>query len=127
MDLTSAVAATHTTVSGISPAEPSDLESTHLPGSPCESRDSLSPPLGEPCLPIDPLETSVEEPAVDALPPSIADEAQGDGSPAHEIVDVAEPQILSSLEEPAEPQDEAPAHHCEHEDEEEEAEEPPLE
>lgn len=131
MDLTSTLASTdHLSDSGVPLAEPSHLESTDLLGSLCESTDSPSPPLGALSLPTEPVEPPAVDPPcqpnIDLLPSLIADEPTVDDSPAQAIVDAAEP-VLSSVEEPAEAQDEAPAHDCGHESDEEEPEEPPLE
>ncbi|XP_078120791.1 Golgi reassembly-stacking protein 1a [Sander vitreus] len=133
MDLTSALASTDTlSDSGVTPAEPSHLV-TDLPGSLCESSDSLSSPMRELSLPIESLESPAEPsvPAevpscpspVDLLQSSAVDEPMAADSPAQAIEDAAGP-----AEEPAEPLDMAPAHHCSHEsDGKEPEEEPPLE
>ncbi|CAK6952051.1 Golgi reassembly-stacking protein 1a [Scomber scombrus] len=132
MDLSSALDSTdNLSDSGVPPAEPSDLESTDLLSSIGEPSDSPSPPTDdlEP-----PAEDPPSPPAVDLLPSSFADdEPSVDDSPAEADADAAEPVTLSSaeeavrLEEPAEPQDEAPAQQCGHESDKEEPEEPPLE
>ncbi|XP_029309128.1 Golgi reassembly-stacking protein 1a [Cottoperca gobio] len=117
MDLSAALASTDTLSDS---AEPSHLVTESTPGSLCEASDSQSPPMCESSLPVEspdpPAEPSVpaEEP-----PPSPVDHLQDD-SPATE-----------PAEEPAEPLDVAPAHHCSHESheshEEDPEEEPPLE
>ncbi|XP_054623912.1 Golgi reassembly-stacking protein 1-like [Dunckerocampus dactyliophorus] len=91
------------------------LHSTHLQDSLCESSSSPSPPLGAPCPFLDPLEPSNQQPppcshATDDLPPWLPGEPQVDDSPSQGIED-------------AQPKDESPAHHCEHEDNEDEPQE----
>ncbi|XP_070774601.1 Golgi reassembly-stacking protein 1a [Enoplosus armatus] len=138
MDLTSFHASTDTlSDSGIPAAETSHLvtESADLPGSLCESSDSPSPPLGSLSLPESP-EPPAEPPAeptvpaedpprpspVDLLQSSTVNEPMADEFPAQAVEDATGP-----AEESAEPLDMAPAHHCSHESDEEEPEEPPLE
>ncbi|KAM9844728.1 Golgi reassembly-stacking protein 1a [Aulostomus maculatus] len=124
MDLTSALASAQTSDSDV---PPSLLESANLPSSLCESSSSPSPPMGALSLSIDALDPSAEEPAgpaaIDLPPASITDESALDNSAAQDVADAAEPHVLSSSEELDEPQEEAPAHHCEHDSHEEEPEE----
>lgn len=135
MDLTSALASNDTlSDSGVPPAEPSHLitESTDLPVSLCESSDSPSPPVGELALPVESPEPPAEPPVPAEDPPclsptdlfqlSAASESMADDSPAQAAENATGP-----AEESVEPLDVAPAHHCSHESDEEEPEEPPLE
>ncbi|KAM7378874.1 hypothetical protein PAMP_004468 [Pampus punctatissimus] len=128
MDTSTLASTDNLSDSGIPTAESSHLEYTDLLGSLCESSDSQSPPTGALSLPTEPLEPPAEDPpsplSVDLLPSSIADESTADDSPTRAIIDAAEPHVLSSVEKPAEPQDEAPAHHCGHESDEQQPEEP---
>ncbi|KAA8578430.1 hypothetical protein FQN60_016326, partial [Etheostoma spectabile] len=113
MDLTSALASTDTlSDSGVTPAEPFHLV-TDLPGSLCESSDSLSSPMCELSLPVESLESPAEPSVPAEVPscPSPVDLLQSSAdSPAQAIVDATGP-----AEEPAEPPNMAPAHHCSHE------------
>ncbi|XP_051282607.1 Golgi reassembly-stacking protein 1a [Dicentrarchus labrax] len=140
MDLTSALASDDTlSDSGIPPAEPSPPESTDLPASLCESSNSPSPPLGALSLPVESPEPPVESPKppvespvpvedppcpspVDLLQSSAVNESTAGDFPAQAINDET-----GRAEESAEPLDVAPAHHCSHESDEEDPEQPPLE
>lgn len=131
MDLTSALASNDTlSDSGIPTAETSYLvtESSDLPVS--LSSDSPSPSMGALSLPVDSSEPPAEPsvPAEDPPCPSPVDLLQSsavesvvDDSPAQAIEDATGP-----MEECSEPLDTSPAHHCSHENDEEEPEEPPL-
>lgn len=135
MDLTSALASTDMSNSGVPPAEPSHLltESTDPSGSLCEPGDSPSPPVSLPVESLEPpAEPSVpaEDPplhsSVDLLQSSAGEESMADDSPAQAIDEAPAP--AEKPAEPLEPLDVAPAHHCSHEiDEEKPEEEPPLE
>ncbi|XP_071758271.1 Golgi reassembly-stacking protein 1-like isoform X1 [Centroberyx gerrardi] len=135
MDLASALASTDTlSDSPIPPVEPSHpvTESTALPSSPCDSgetpgptTDAASPPSESPEPPAEPPVPAVDPPCpppVD-LPPQAADESSLDDSPGQAIADAAEPDVISSAEQAAEPQPAVPAHQCDHEDDGEEADE----
>ncbi|XP_054482790.1 Golgi reassembly-stacking protein 1-like [Anoplopoma fimbria] len=138
MDLNATLASNDTlSDSGFLPAEPAHLvtESTDPPGSLCESSDSPSPPTHDSSLPVEsPPEPPAADPSVPAEEPpcpspvvllqsSAVDEPTLDDSSAQAIEDATWP-----VEEPAEPLDVDAAHHCSHEnDEEEPGEEPPLE
>lgn len=127
MDLTSALTLSDTVPEpGISAAEPAHAltESPDVPAPLSESNDSS--PINASSLPVEPpTEPSVciEDPPctsspVDLLQASAESELMADTSPAQVVEDETGP-----AEESAEPPDEAPAHHCSHESDEEEPEE----
>lgn len=127
MDLTSALTLSDTVPEpGISAAEPAHLltESTDVPAPLSESNDSS--PVNASSLPVEPPtapSVCIKEPActsspVDLLPASAESESMADTSPTQVVEDETGP-----ADESAEPLDEAPAHHCSHESDEEEPEE----
>ncbi|KAM3866085.1 Golgi reassembly-stacking protein 1-like [Diretmus argenteus] len=135
MDLVSALTSTDTPSDlPLPPIEPSHpaAESAAPPDSACDSNEMPDPPVDAVCPPSESPEPPAEPPVpavdppcpppVDLLPPQAADESSVGDSPSPLIQDAAEPDVVSSAEQPAEPQPELPAHQCGPEDDGEEPE-----
>ncbi|KAM4605555.1 Golgi reassembly-stacking protein 1a [Polymixia lowei] len=135
-DLASALDSTVTmSDSPIPPVESSHLltEPTALPSSPIDSSETSGPPFDANYSPLASLEPPADPhvsaldspcpPPVDLLPPQAADESSLDDSSSQAIVDVVEPDVISSVEQPVDPEPAEPPHQCGHDDEEEEPEE----